>query len=59
VRTDKVERKMGKIVHSLFDARQEPDYKEMVEVTRVDAEEAVSAAREFSEAVKKLLLSGD
>jgi uncharacterized protein (UPF0332 family) len=46
---------VGKIVHSLFDARQESDYKEMTEVTVADANEAVSDAREFAEAVKRLL----
>lgn len=44
-----------KIVHSLFDARQESDYKGMAEVTVADANEAVSDAREFAEDVKRLL----
>lgn len=56
VLSGKVERKVGKIVHSLFDARQESDYKEMAEVNVVDANEAVSDAREFAEAVRRLLL---
>jgi uncharacterized protein (UPF0332 family) len=59
VLTGRVERKVGKIVHSLFDARQESDYKEMAEVTVADAQEAMADAREFAEAVKKLLLSGE
>lgn len=59
VLTGKVERKTGKIVHSLFDARQESDYKEMAEVTVADAQEAMSDAREFAETVKRLFLSGN
>ena len=57
VRSGKVERKMGKIVHSLFDARQESDYKEMAEITLADAEEAVLSAREFAAAVKRFIAS--
>ena len=59
VRPGRVERRLGKIVHALFDARQESDYKEMAEVAVADAEEAVSDARAFAEAIKSLLLYGD
>jgi uncharacterized protein (UPF0332 family) len=54
-----VERRMGKIVHSLFDARQESDYKEMAEVTVDDAKEAVSNALEFAEVIKGLFLTAN
>ncbi len=59
VLSGRVDRRVGKILHSLFDARQESDYKEMAEVTVPDAKEAVSDAREFAEAVKGLLLPRD
>ena len=59
MRTGRVERRAGKIVHSLFDARQESDYKEMADVTVAEATEAVSEAREFAEVAKKLLPSMD
>ena len=59
VLSGKVDRRLGKIVHSLFDARQESDYKEMAEVTDADAREAVSDAREFAEAAHRFLLSVD
>ncbi len=57
VRSGKVDRNLGKIVHSLFDARQLSDYKEMAEIKAVDAEEAVASARDFAAAIQRMFLS--
>ena len=53
----RVERRLGKIVHTLFDARQEFDYKEFVEITVDDATGAVVDAQEFAAAIRLLLKS--
>ncbi len=47
IMTGKLDRRMGKHIHSLFDSRQEGDYRELIDVTRDDALEAVEKATEF------------
>jgi uncharacterized protein (UPF0332 family) len=39
----------------MFDARQEGDYKEFVELSAEDATEFVKLAREFVEGIKKFI----
>jgi uncharacterized protein (UPF0332 family) len=39
----------------MFNARQVADYKELVEVTPEEAEEAIGAARKFVTEIKKLI----
>jgi len=45
----------SKILHKAFDARQESDYKEFVELSTKDAPEAVELAREFIECIKEII----
>jgi uncharacterized protein (UPF0332 family) len=51
----KIEKSCSKIFHSLFDDRQEFDYKELVEVSTADAETALSKAADFITTVKTYL----
>lgn len=52
VLSGKINRKYSKILHSLFNDRQELDYKELVEVTSDDAVNAVNNAEDFIAAIK-------
>ena len=47
INTEKIEKEYSKILHTLFDDRQELDYKELIEVNKQDAVEAVNKAKEF------------
>jgi uncharacterized protein (UPF0332 family) len=47
VHTGKIEKHYSKIVHKMFAARQQVDYKELVETPVEDAEECVRLAKEF------------
>ena len=53
IRTGKIDKYYSKILHKLFDARQEGDYKEYVRLSYRDASEAVKLAREFIRTIKK------
>ncbi|HEX8947494.1 MAG TPA: HEPN domain-containing protein [Dissulfurispiraceae bacterium] len=55
VHPGKVDKRFSKILHRLFDARQEGDYKELVEVSAEDAAESVALAGEFVEGLKKTI----
>lgn len=55
VHSGKVDKSMSKILHKLFEARQESDYKDFVEVTHEQAVERVSQASDFLNAVKTLV----
>lgn len=55
VHTGKIEKRYSKLVHRMFDARQEGDYKELVEFTAEDAEGHVNLAREFLEAIRNYM----
>lgn len=48
----KLDAKYSKILHSMFDDRQESDYKDMYVVSASDATKAVQEAREFVKALK-------
>lgn len=52
VHTGKIEKHYSKIVHKMFDARQQVDYKELVETPVEDAIECVRLAKEFLHYVK-------
>jgi len=45
---------MGKHIHSLFDSRQEGDYKEFCDVTRDDALNSLEKATEFIHTLQQL-----
>lgn len=47
VKTGKIDKKYSSLLHSLFDDRQEFDYKEFVVIEKVDAEESIVMAEEF------------
>jgi len=51
----KIDKKYSKMLHSMFDDRQEFDYKELVEVTKDDAINGVRYAEDFIAAIKKFI----
>jgi uncharacterized protein (UPF0332 family) len=55
IKTGKVDKYYSTILHDLFDARQEGDYKEFVELTADDAAGFVKLAEKFLEGIKKLV----
>lgn len=55
VRTGKFGVQYSKLLHRMFDARLEGDYKELVIMTQKDATEAVKGAKEFLSAVYKFI----
>ena len=50
----KVDKQFSKSLHKMFNARQEADYKELVEVSSEEVEDALQAARSFIEEIKKI-----
>lgn len=54
-RTGKFGVQYSKLLHRMFDARLESDYKELVIMTQKDATEAVMGAKEFLNAVHKFM----
>lgn len=55
VHTGKLDRRYSKILHKLFDIRQECDYKEFVDMTNEAAAECIKLAEEFYQAIKHLV----
>ncbi|MFH1026049.1 MAG: HEPN domain-containing protein [Nitrospirota bacterium] len=55
VHTGKLDRKYSRILHRLFDARQESDYKEFIQFTSEEAADCFRMAEEFLRAVKGLI----
>jgi uncharacterized protein (UPF0332 family) len=51
----KMDKQFSKSLHKMFNARQVADYKELVEVSSDEADDAVEAAREFIEEIKKVV----
>jgi len=49
----KLDKRLSRNLHALFDDRQEFDYKELVEVSQEDAAAAVDSARDFIESIIK------
>jgi uncharacterized protein (UPF0332 family) len=54
VHMGKIDCRYSKLLHQIFEARQEADYKELVEFSHGDAEEFVKLAQEFLEGIKKI-----
>ena len=55
VHSGKIDKHYSKLLHKIFEARQEGDYKELVELSFEDADEFVKFAEEFLEEIKKNL----
>lgn len=55
VHTGKLDRRYSRMLHRLFDARQESDYKELTQSTADEAGECVRLAEAFLVAVKGLI----
>lgn len=54
--TGKFDKHYSKILHKIFDARQESDYKELVEVSWDEIKEYVKYGREFLYAIKEAIM---
>jgi len=52
VHSGKIDKNFSKMLHKVFDARQEGDYKELVELSSEDAREHVRLAKEFLTIIK-------
>lgn len=52
ISTGQIEKRYSRILHKMFNARQESDYREFVELTLEDATEFVRLATEFLEGIK-------
>ncbi len=55
VHAGKIDKYYSKILHRMFDVRQEGDYKELVELPSDDAVEYVDHAKTFLDTIKKLI----
>ncbi|OIO72359.1 MAG: hypothetical protein AUJ85_10455 [Elusimicrobia bacterium CG1_02_37_114] len=55
IHTGKIDKYYSKILHKMFDIRQEGDYKEYVKLTAEDSDRSVKLAREFLEGIKKFI----
>lgn len=56
VNTEKIDKHYSKILHKLFEARQEGDYKELITFSLEDGIEFVRLAEDFLEGIKKKLI---
>lgn len=54
--TGKMDKKLSKSLHRMFNARQVADYKELVEVSEEEAVDAIRTARDFLEEIKRFIL---
>jgi uncharacterized protein (UPF0332 family) len=57
VHTKKIDKYYSKILHRMFNMRQEGDYKELVEISPDDAMRSVEEARNFLNGIKGLIKS--
>ena len=55
VLSGKIDRKYSKMLHSIFDDRQEFDYKELVEVSEKDGIDAIDHAEDFINGIKQFI----
>lgn len=55
VHTGKFDKRYSKIMHKMFDLRQQSDYKELVELTVEDAKESIAMANEYITALKAFM----
>lgn len=58
VHAGKIDRRYSKMLHRMFDVRQECDYKELVESTAEEAAESLKLATEFVETIKSFINQG-
>ena len=52
IHAGKMDRRYSRMLHRMFDARQECDYKELVESSTEDAADAVTIANEFVQTIR-------
>jgi uncharacterized protein (UPF0332 family) len=52
----KIDKYYSKILHKMFDAQQESDYKELVKISLDDANKYVKYAREFLQEIEKIIM---
>jgi uncharacterized protein (UPF0332 family) len=52
IQVKKIDKRYSKILHRIFNIRQEGDYKEFVEISVEDAREYVGLAKEFLDCIK-------
>ena len=55
VLSGKMDREFSKSLHKMFNARQVADYKELVEVSSEDAEDALKQAADFVKEIKRVI----
>lgn len=55
IKTGKIDKYYSKMLHNSFDARQEGDYREFVELSPEEAAGFVKSAEEFVEVIKKIV----
>lgn len=55
VKSRKLDKHYSQILHDVFDARQESDYKEFVELSHEDTDRFVKLAQEFFDGIKKVM----
>ncbi len=53
MKTGKIDKHYSEILHDIFDARLESDYKECIEITIDDVTEHVKLAEEFLKIIKE------
>ena len=58
VHTGKFDKHYSKILHRMFNMRQEGDYKELVEISRDDAVKSITHAKSFLDAIKEFVNRG-
>ena len=55
VHTGKIEKEYSRILHRMFEIRQESDYKEFVKFNEEDAIQSVNFAKQFLDRIKELI----
>lgn len=53
--TEKIDKRYSKILHRMFNIRQEGDYKELTEISVDDSNECVEQARIFLHTIKEFI----
>lgn len=53
--TGKMDKRFSKSLHKMFNARQVADYKELVEVSEEEADDAIKTARDFVEEINRVI----
>jgi uncharacterized protein (UPF0332 family) len=55
IRSARIDKQFSKELHKMFNARQVADYKELVEVSSDEVDDALEAARKFVEEIRKVI----